>query len=153
MIVLVSVLMVVNIGAGRGGDPWWLSYFYHSMNILTGTDLLQELSVNVYGKKNCGKNTEVPLSSFCAGHMAGRKDSCGGDSGGPLVVKDGNNNEAYTLVGVTSYGYRCALPDYPGVYADVPFFMANDWLMQQMTDLKTCNPPCWNTMLLDNRYI
>lgn len=38
-----------------------------------------------------------------------------GDSGGPLVC---NGN----LTGVVSFGNACALPLYPGVYANVSFY-------------------------------
>merc|ERR1719253_2393926 len=42
------------------------------------------------------------------------KDACQGDSGGPLIDKITGK-----LVGITSWGYGCADPNYPGVYAKV----------------------------------
>ncbi len=41
-----------------------------------------------------------------------------GDSGGPLVAKVSSSH--YKLIGVTSFGWGCAVPGVPGVYADVP---------------------------------
>lgn len=61
---------------------------------------------NAYGK---GKITSRML---CAGFTSGGKDACQGDSGGPLAL--GN-----VLVGIVSWGYGCARPDYPGVYTNV----------------------------------
>ncbi|ATE56780.1 S1 family peptidase [Actinosynnema pretiosum] len=51
-------------------------------------------------------------SMVCAGVPAGGKDTCQGDSGGPLVAGG-------KLIGATSWGNGCALPNYPGVYARV----------------------------------
>ena len=54
---------------------------------------------------------------ICAGLTEGGKDSCQGDSGGPMVDSEGRQ------VGVVSWGYGCAYPGYPGVYAEVSAFI------------------------------
>ncbi|KAH1017646.1 hypothetical protein HUJ05_008257 [Dendroctonus ponderosae] len=45
---------------------------------------------------------------LCAGYPAGGYDACNGDSGGPLIV------DGY-LAGIVSWGYQCAVANYPGV--------------------------------------
>ena len=103
---------------------------------------LHEVSVEVYGNSNCGTHsTAMSSDMFCAGAMEGGKDSCQGDSGGPLIASDPNNSGALTLIGVVSWGNGCADVNAPGVYSDVPYFMQDGWLMQQLTDLNTCSAP------------
>merc|ERR1712158_314990 len=51
---------------------------------------------------------------ICAGE--GGKDSCQGDSGGPMTYMG-------THVGIVSWGYGCARPAYPGVYAQTDAFL------------------------------
>jgi secreted trypsin-like serine protease len=51
---------------------------------------------------------------ICAGELDGGKDTCQGDSGGPLIGKD--NGIQY---GITSFGFKCARPGFPGVYTRV----------------------------------
>lgn len=58
---------------------------------------------------------------LCAGD--GRKDSCQGDSGGPLVYNEGTK---FYLIGVVSFGKKCATPGYPGAYTRVTKYL--DWL-------------------------
>merc|ERR1711933_654130 len=43
------------------------------------------------------------------------KDSCHGDSGGPLWDEEDN-----LLVGVVSWGFGCARPEYPGFMVEFP---------------------------------
>lgn len=56
-------------------------------------------------------------TNLCAGYLGrGKIDACYGDSGGPLQIRlDGR----YVQVGVVSGGRGCALPRYPGTYAEV----------------------------------
>jgi len=70
----------------------------------------------------------IPENMVCAGYEIGGKDSCQGDSGGPLVEFD--QEEKATLIGVVSWGYGCADPGRPGVYAKVAYFA--DWLQKQL---------------------
>ncbi|XP_020916346.1 chymotrypsin-like elastase family member 2A [Exaiptasia diaphana] len=90
---------------------------------------LQEAQVPLVSRADCTKNgsypaQEISSTMLCAGYVGvGGVDSCQGDSGGPLVCK---NNGLWYLVGVTSWGYSCADPKYPGVYANVP--VLHQWL-------------------------
>ena len=59
----------------------------------------------------------------CAGD--GTADTCSGDSGGPLLVP---RVDTFALAGVTSYGFHCADPASPGVYARVGAAAMNAWV-------------------------
>merc|ERR1712244_182021 len=60
--------------------------------------------------------TPVDLPSSAMSIPEGGKDSCQGDSGGPMTYMG-------THVGIVSWGYGCARPAYPGVYAQTDAFL------------------------------
>merc|ERR1712127_127055 len=89
-------------------------------------ETLQKVTVPVVPDDNCRDSygyDEVTDSMICAGFPQGGKDSCQGDSGGPFMC--GNQ-----LSGIVSWGYGCALADYPGVYTQTSYFI--DWLNSHM---------------------
>lgn len=53
------------------------------------------------------------------------KDTCGGDSGGPLFDLDGDGGDPLVL-GITSFGLRCAQRGVPGIYTNVGYYA--DWI-------------------------
>ena len=91
---------------------------------------LQEVEVNVVSNEECNAS-DGPYGTYeeaggitdnmlCAREEGGGEDSCQGDSGGPLVIKGADPNGADDVqVGVVSWGYGCAMAEYPGVYARV----------------------------------
>jgi secreted trypsin-like serine protease len=63
----------------------------------------------------------VPSEEICAGNWDdGGVDTCQGDSGGPMFRRD--NGGAWIQVGIVSWGYGCARPENPGVYAQTSTF-------------------------------
>merc|ERR1719153_721661 len=93
-----------------------------SQTILTNT-----AAECVQGAGGPGSTAVVPSTKLCA-YKEGT-DSCQGDSGGPLVViEDGR----WTVVGVVSYGFGCAISGFAGVYARVTNYM--DWIQSNIAD-------------------
>ncbi|EDV91845.1 GH24378 [Drosophila grimshawi] len=74
---------------------------------------LQAAEIPIISRAECIRSYgNIPVTQICAGYMHGGTDSCQGDSGGPLQCHN-------TLVGIVSYGGKCAEKDYPGVYTNV----------------------------------
>lgn len=94
--------------------------------------LLQHVDVNIVNQEVCAERyaylssnnsnwPNVTSGMLCAGILdIGGKDACQGDSGGPLA----HNND--TVVGITSWGYGCAHPQYPGVNTRVSAY--TNWI-------------------------
>jgi secreted trypsin-like serine protease len=83
---------------------------------------LHEVEIEVIPTRRCNAPDayagDVTPAMICAGELGGGRDSCQGDSGGPLLVR-GPNGIYDRLAGVVSWGYGCAKPGHPGVYARV----------------------------------
>jgi hypothetical protein len=96
-------------------------------------DRLQEVAVKLIGRERCRRYSgygHITDRMICAGYEAGGRDACAGDSGGPLVCRDGpDENSPWVLYGIVSWGYGCARPGNPGVYALVPSLI--DWVREQ----------------------
>ncbi|GLV33485.1 uncharacterized protein CBL_20220 [Carabus blaptoides fortunei] len=70
------------------------------------------------------KNGIVSEIQICAGHS--EKDQCVGGSGGPLQIYDQDVHCMYSVVGVSSYGKGCGIPNMPGIYTRVSAYI--DWI-------------------------
>ncbi|XP_059472499.1 serine proteinase stubble [Neocloeon triangulifer] len=102
----------------------------------TGTNILQKATVPILRDDEClmwhkQKNIRLELFSemFCAGHRDGHMDACLGDSGGPLIV---NYNGRWTLAGITSAGFGCAVDHQPGIYHKVA--VTSRWIVKTIAN-------------------
>ena len=92
---------------------------------------LIEANVDFVSDAECGSGSSyggdfAPAVMICAGvYPAGTRDTCFGDSGGPLVAFATGGEKV--LAGVTSWGFGCAQPDLPGVYARI--LAGRDWIL------------------------
>ncbi|XP_072938099.1 anionic trypsin-2-like [Epargyreus clarus] len=91
-------------------------------------DRLQVATVNMIKYETCEKklvedqsgNWVFRTHQLCAGVEGGGIDTCQGDSGGPIQVKVcTTSGSMHSVIGVTSAGHRCGLPDSPGIYISV----------------------------------
>merc|ERR1719510_1386903 len=96
--------------------------------------VLHDVSVTVETNQACNSayGGDITSNMICAASPG--KDSCQGDSGGPLVIEE---NGRYSLVGVVSWGYGCAMAEYPGVYARVTAQM--NWILENSVGTQQTN--------------
>jgi secreted trypsin-like serine protease len=82
------------------------------------------VSVESCNQAYANRGGVIDHRTICAGEKEGGKDACQGDSGGPLVVAQADGG--YAQVGIVSWGRRCGLANFYGVYTRVSAF--GDWL-------------------------
>ncbi|XP_055852033.1 serine protease 7-like [Episyrphus balteatus] len=70
-------------------------------------------------EKFAAKRIQLESSQLCVGGQW-LQDSCDGDSGGPLMREANKLN--YAIEGVVSFGNRCGLEEWPGIYTKVSDF-------------------------------
>nr|XP_014103103.1 trypsin-1 isoform X1 [Bactrocera oleae] len=109
------------------GDICYVTGWGNTQNASESRQWLRQAEVPLFNHELCSEKYKqfggVTDRMLCAGYLEGGKDACQGDSGGPLITKDG------MLVGVVSWGYGCARPEYPGVYSRVQF--ARHWIRKR----------------------
>jgi len=79
--------------------------------------------VKITDQSVCNKkmNGDITDQMLCASDTG--KDACYGDSGGPLFDRKTN-----CLVGIVSWGIKCAMPDREGIYSRIESF--HDWVTE-----------------------
>jgi len=97
-------------------------------------DKLQELLVPILDWEKCNYafDGELTNNMLCAGYFEGGKDSCQGDSGGPLITYQ---NGQSSLIGVVSWGGKCAEPNKAGIYTNVQNYI--DWIISNTGELRS----------------
>ncbi|CAK1540549.1 unnamed protein product [Leptosia nina] len=93
------------------------------------SEQLQHVDVNLVNQHICDERYSslnnwptITDGMLCAGVLdVGGKDACQGDSGGPLVHKRD------VVIGITSWGYGCAHPNFPGVNTRVSAY--TNWIV------------------------
>ncbi|XP_025835380.1 serine protease Hayan isoform X2 [Agrilus planipennis] len=104
------------------------------------SDALQKVDLNYFSYEQCRSafasvskrklpNGIVDETQVCAGGINESKDTCQGDSGGPLQSKiEFGLNKPYYIIGVTSFGKACGIPNTPAVYTRVSYYVP--WIEQ-----------------------
>jgi secreted trypsin-like serine protease len=94
--------------------------------------LIFQAQINLVSVPSCERSyssvarVTIGNEQLCAGR--GVTDTCTGDSGGGMMLADSNGR--YSVIGITSFGVKCAEADFPGVYTRVDEFL--QWIRQNL---------------------
>lgn len=125
----------------REGTPMTIAGWGTTSFLGKLSENLKTATVHYISNQDCSRNytklegssvaypSGIDSSMICAGSRLGGVDSCQGDSGGPLTYEDQRTRQVY-LIGVVSFGYRCAYPNYPGIYTNVRTYL--NWILTAM---------------------
>ncbi|GIX78737.1 clotting factor B [Caerostris darwini] len=100
----------------------------HILQVAEGIPVVENRACNEKYQKisNVAIPNGITEDFICAGREEGGLDACPGDSGGPLLYEFAQSD--FILVGIVSFGYKCAEPNFPGVYTRVTSFLP--WITQ-----------------------
>lgn len=123
---LAATRRAINVGEELIVAGWGRTLLSRKSNVK------QHLAVPVNDHGTCARkftDRGITLleSQLCAGGDYAR-DSCDGDSGGPLMRQ--GQMDRWFLEGVVSFGNRCGLQGWPGVYTRVADYI--DWIRSSL---------------------
>ncbi|XP_016966105.3 venom serine protease Bi-VSP isoform X2 [Drosophila biarmipes] len=101
------------------------------------SQVLRDAQVPIVARQSCEQSYKsvfqfVQFSDkvLCAGSSS--VDACQGDSGGPLMMPQLEANVyRFYLLGLVSFGYECARPNFPGVYTRVASYVP--WIRKHIS--------------------
>ncbi|KAH8358834.1 hypothetical protein KR093_002776, partial [Drosophila rubida] len=114
----------------RAGQQFTVVGFGRTLKVAR-SPVKQKLVVNYVEPAKCRskfaeRKISIVATQLCAGGEFSQ-DSCDGDSGGPLMRFRDNS---WVLEGIVSFGYKCGLKDWPGVYTSVAAY--DIWIKQNI---------------------
>ncbi|XP_030373705.1 serine protease 7 [Scaptodrosophila lebanonensis] len=123
---LASTRQAINAGETLTVSGWGRTLLARQSNIK------QHLNLPVTDHDQCAqkfssRRIQLLDSQLCAGGEFAR-DSCDGDSGGPLMRRGTSKN--WYLEGIVSFGNRCGLEGWPGVYTRVADYI--EWIQANL---------------------
>ncbi|KAM5335663.1 acrosin [Glossophaga mutica] len=107
-------------GPPRASQSCWVTgWGFLRENAQKMSPTLQEAHVDILDLSLCNSSLwyrgRMRPTNVCAGFPEGYVDTCQGDSGGPLMCRR-SSEDAYVVVGITSWGVGCARAKRPGIY-------------------------------------